>query len=224
MQEHARPEAHKIPPEMDGSTHRAGDLEQVIAQTLEALGFAPVVQRDPSWARFARLLQRWSQRLNLTGHQGEIQIARRLLLDAAALERALPQAETITDLGSGAGIPGIPLAICRPDTRFRLVESRERRHHFQRAAIRELGLENVEAVRGRAETLDPAPTEGVISQAFAKPAQALRWMRPWVAPGGWAAIATARTDPPEHAEFENGGWRDYSEDPARAVWIARLVA
>ena len=66
------------------------------------------------WEKLALLLERWSQRINLTGHRGALAIAERLLLEAAALSQVLPAAETIADLGSGAGIPGLPLAICRP--------------------------------------------------------------------------------------------------------------
>jgi len=99
----------------------------------------------------AELVESWGRRLNLTGHRDSRTIAKRLVLDAAALMTHLPDFVAVADLGAGAGFPGLPLAILRPDARVFLVEARERRHHFQRHVIRELGISNVEAVRGRIE-------------------------------------------------------------------------
>ncbi|MGH7338331.1 MAG: 16S rRNA (guanine(527)-N(7))-methyltransferase RsmG, partial [Myxococcota bacterium] len=168
----------------------------------------------------------WSERINLTGHRGALSIAERLLLEAAALSQVLPPAESIADLGSGAGIPGLPLAICRPHCEVRLVESRARRHHFQRAAIRDLGLDNATALLGRAEQLDVQPSVGVIAQAMARPEQALHWMRPWMSANGWVALATVpgSTDRLRHPDLTQGRALRYAapRGPERSVWIARL--
>ncbi len=143
----------------------------------------------------ARLVERWGQRINLSGHRTLDAIVRGLVLEAAALGSALPELESIADLGSGAGFPGLPLAILRPGCRLTLIEARERRHHFQRSAARELALENVYPLRGRAETLEPAPHAAVVAQAMAQPAQALAWMRPWAAPGGLLVLPGSETAP-----------------------------
>jgi 16S rRNA (guanine527-N7)-methyltransferase len=179
------------------------------------------------WARLALFIDRWGRRLNLTGHPDVLAIAERLLLEAAALNQALPDALSIADLGSGAGIPGLPIALCRPETQVWLIEARERRHHFQRAAIRELGLENAEALRGRAEDLEPRLCEGVVSQAFAKPERAVAWMRPWMTATGWIALATVPDFPGlSHPDLASGELRFYASPggPARAVWLARSRA
>jgi len=104
----------------------------------------------------AQLLEQWSKRINLTGHQTAPEIVRKLILDAAALTAQLPEIASLADIGSGAGFPGFPVAILRADCRVTLVESRERRHHFQRQVIRQLGLGNVRAELGRAEALEPS--------------------------------------------------------------------
>ena len=174
--------------------------------------------------KLAVLLDRWSQRINLTGHRGAIEIAERLLLEAAALSQVLPAADSIADLGSGAGVPGLPLAICRPHCEVRLIESRERRHHFQRAAIRELGLSNAVALLGRAEQLPVQPSDGVIAQAMAAPDQALSWMRPWAAPGVWLALPSVPGIAVRHPDLQSGRALRYAapRGPERAVWVARL--
>lgn len=203
--------------------HDPAELRELLERGLSELGVVADSSTLDRWVQLARLLERWSQRINLTGHRGELAIARRLLLESAALSQVLPAAATIADLGSGAGIPGLPLAICRPASQIWLVESRERRHHFQRAAIRELGLANAVALYGRAEDLDARQSEGVISQAFASPDLALRWMRPWALPAGWIAIATsADLVDPRQPRFAGGELVSYAAPggPPRVVWIS----
>lgn len=141
------------------------------------------------------LLAQWSKRINLTGHKTAPEIVRRLILDAAALAKQLPEIDSLADIGSGAGFPGFPVAILRPGCRVTLVESRERRHHFQRQVIRQLGLENVHAELGRAEALVPSPHAAAIAQAVARPADALPLLLPWVETGGWLFFPSS-TPPP----------------------------
>lgn len=206
--------------------HVEHPAREVLSRGLAALGRPATAAEIERWERLAELLAHWGQRINLTGHRGPRAIAERLLLEAAALSGVLPAADRIVDLGSGAGIPGLPLAICRPEAEIWLVESRERRHHFQRAAIRELGLANVRTLRGRVEALEPIPCGGVISQAFAKPHQALAWMRPWLAESGWIALAAtpSRDVPFVHPDLTPGELLPYAAPgaPPREVWLARL--
>jgi 16S rRNA (guanine527-N7)-methyltransferase len=204
------------------------ELGAELARGLGVLGLPDDAVAVGRWLKLAVLLDRWSQRLNLTGHRGAREIAKRLLLEAAALSQVLPEASTIADLGSGAGVPGLPLAICRPDYVVRLVESRARRHHFQRAAVRELGLANALPLLGRAEELEVVPSDGVIAQAMATPELALAWMLRWALPGGWVALATvpARADRLQHPDLDSGQALRYAAPggPERAVWLARLRA
>jgi 16S rRNA (guanine527-N7)-methyltransferase len=202
------------------------ELRSVQERGLEELGVATEPSQLDRWVKLALLLERWSERINLTAHRGARAIAERLLLESAALNQVLPPARTIADLGSGAGIPGLPLAICRPHCEVRLVESRERRHHFQRAAIRELGLANAAALLGRVEELEVQPSEGVIAQAIARPEQALGWMRPWMGATGWIALATIPGTAAglSHPDLTQGRALRYAapHGPERSVWIARL--
>lgn len=179
-------------------------------------------------AALACLLAQWAARMNLTGHRSPEAIARRLVLDALAFGQALGLGEpaSLADLGSGAGFPGLPLAILWPRCRVTLVDARERRHHFQRAAVRSLGLTNVEPRRGRIEALPAELHQVVVAQALARPEEAVALMLPWVAPGGWLVLpqsaGAAPIDAP--APLVNARMRSYvvpAGGPQRALWAAQ---
>lgn len=178
-------------------------------------------------AELASLVAAWGERMNLTGHRDAETVARRLVLDALALSRVLPASETIADLGSGAGFPGLPLAILRPDSRVFLVESRERRHHFQRQAVRALGLENATPRRGRFDEMQPELCGGVLAQAVAPPDRLLGWMLRWAAPGAWIAVPTGeRPEPlesPRIATQEALVYRVPLGGSQRGLWLARTA-
>jgi 16S rRNA (guanine527-N7)-methyltransferase len=208
--EHDRPQSHE-------STLSAG---------LAELGLP--IDRSGALAELARLVSRWAERINLTAHRSPEAVARRLVLDALALGAALPVVppDTLADLGSGAGFPGLPLAILWPSCQITMVDSRLRKHHFQRTAIRALDLPNARAVRGRAESLDAAPHQIVVAQAMAQPAQVLQWMRRWATTDGWLVLPQSDSVPriavPADIRFE--AIRRYQVPlggPARSLWLGR---
>lgn len=171
-------------------------------------------------------LERWAQRLNLTAHVGQVAIVHRLILDAAALGTVLPQAERVADIGSGAGFPGIPLALLWPHARVTSIDARERRIHYQRSALRELGISNVSSQHGRAEILDPTPHDLVLAQALAPPERALPLLVPWVAAGGIVALPGAERVPlvSTHPEIEPQPPLSYQVPcggPRRTLWLGR---
>lgn len=179
-------------------------------------------------ASLAEQVHAWSARVDLTAHRSAEAILRRLVLDAAALAAVLPAADRVVDLGSGAGFPGLPIAILQPERSLLLVEARERAHHFQRAAVRKLGLANVELRRGRAEDLDPEPADLVLAQAMGPPAQVVRWMVRWVRTGGWIALPCAERVPSgleSAVELVASEVRPYVvplRGPRRLLWLGRI--
>jgi len=201
----------------------------VLEQGLAELGLELAPDRAEALLRLAELVGGWGRRINLTGHRTVEGVIRRLVLEAAALLLEAPRFESLVDLGSGAGFPGLPIAILRPSVRVTLVEARLRRHHFQRAAIRELGLGQVQLLRGRAEELSPEVHAAVVAQAMARPAQALAWMLPWAEPGGLLLLPGSESAPAagERSGFSVEAIRRYRlpcGGPARTLWIGRRSA
>jgi len=168
---------------------------ELLSAGLQELSMHVAPEQVDQLLQLAQLLQEWASRINLTGHRTLEAIVERLILEALALEAQMPAVQTLADLGSGAGFPGLPIAILRPDRQVTLVESRLRRHHFQRAALRALGLTNVTAVLGRVEELDPRAHEGAVAQAMAKPGRVVGLMLPWVEVGGWVMVPGAASVP-----------------------------
>ena len=203
-------------------------VRDVLAAGLAELG----ISDEPAVVRLERLcvlVSQWAARLNLTAHLEPEAIARRLVLDALALGVAFPGGAVgpIADLGSGAGFPGLPIAAVWPGAELTLVEARERRHHFQRTCVRELGLGNARPILGRAEELPAAHHRVVVAQAMAQPATALAWMRRWAARDGWLVLPLSESQPavdaPAGIRFEEmRPYRVPLGGARRRIWIGRV--
>jgi 16S rRNA (guanine527-N7)-methyltransferase len=197
-----------------------------LARGLAELGFPAEPDLTPPLLTLAGMLSAWSLRMNLTAHRSLDAIVTRMLLDAAALVSQLPALDSVADIGSGAGFPGLPLAILRPGCRVTLIEARRKRHHFQRAVVRELALSNVALEHGRAEDLAPRAHAGAIAQALAKPERALPWMLPWVEDGGYLLLPGSDSPPqvPDRTDVSQERLVRYRVPVSgieRSLWIGR---
>jgi 16S rRNA (guanine527-N7)-methyltransferase len=124
----------------------------------------------------------------------------RHLLNSAVLGEAIPQGSTVCDIGSGAGLPGLVVAIARPDLSITLVEPLLRRTTFLGEVVEALSLTNVEVVRGRADALHGSRTFDVVtSRAVAPLDRLLEWSMPLVAPAG-ALVAMKGSNVGEEVE------------------------
>jgi 16S rRNA (guanine527-N7)-methyltransferase len=109
----------------------------------------------------------------------------RHLLNCAVTAELLAPGATVTDVGSGAGLPGIPLALARPDLRIELLEPLQRRVAFLREAVSALGLDQIQVVRGRAEDVRGADGVDVVTARAVAPLSRLAgWCLPLLRPGG----------------------------------------
>lgn len=144
----------------------------------------------PKAVRYSELLRSDAVVRGLIGPHEAARIWTRHLLNSAVVEELVPAGAYVVDVGSGAGLPGIPLALARPDVRVTLLEPLQRRVRFLEETIDALDLgDRVEVVRGRAE--EPAIrarlplSTAVVVRAVAPLDRVVRWCLPLVEPDGW---------------------------------------
>jgi 16S rRNA (guanine527-N7)-methyltransferase len=162
-----------------------------VGRRLRAAGVPLPEAQVESLTRFLELLNRWNRVYNLTGIRDADELVNRHLVESLALAPLL-RGDRIADVGTGAGLPGMPLAIAEPNRSFTLIESRAKRVRFLRQAIVELGLSNAEVAHGRAEHLRfERPFATVLARAVAPPAELLAIVRGLTAPGSILLLLTA---------------------------------
>jgi len=141
--------------------------EKVLNAGLEALGLTLSAAARSSLLAYCRLLAKWNRTYNLTSITRAEEMVSHHLLDSLAVLSHLPVGRVI-DVGTGPGLPGIPLAIARPEQSFTLLDSNGKKTRFLVQAVGELGLANVEVVNSRVEDYQPAELfDVVVSRAFA---------------------------------------------------------
>lgn len=143
------------------------------------------LDRVPLAQRYAELLSTAGVERGLIGPREAPRLWDRHLLNCAVLSEVIPEGSSVVDIGSGAGLPGVVLAIARPDLTLTLAEPLLRRTTFLTEVVDELGLDNVEVVRARAEMLHGHRAFDVVtSRAVAPLARLLEWSMPLVSATG----------------------------------------
>ncbi len=167
-------------------------------------------QVEEGFAAYLGLLAHFNKSMNLIGPLSRAEIIDGLLIDSAtaaavcAPSRAPAGAQqaSILDVGSGAGLPGIPLKLLYPDCPLTLVEPRRKRATFLNIAKTRLGLDDVTIEQERIEDVPPARYDYVISKAFQPPLEWLQTASEWVSDGG---VVMCLTRPGERAALEERG-------------------
>ena len=147
-------------------------------------------------ARYLALLLRWNAAYNLTAIRDPREMVTKHLLDSLAMAPFVADLSSLADLGTGAGLPGIPLAIATPGLRVTLVESNGKKARFMREALRTLALGNAEVAESRIEALDrPGQFAAITARALATLPQILALGGHLLAPDGvLLAMKGARPD------------------------------
>ncbi len=161
------------------------ELQRGIAQ----LGIALDEEQQRKLLDYLALLHKWNKVYNLTAVRDPQQMVSYHLLDSLAVLPHLWSGRWL-DVGCGAGLPGVVLAIARPDWRLSLLDSNSKKTSFVQQAVIELGLKNVSVHCGRVEEWRPEEKfDGIISRAFTELGDFLRITRHLMAEGGrWAAM------------------------------------
>lgn len=167
---------------------------RLLEDGLGTLGLSGAGRLADSLLTFQALLARWNRAFNLTAVRDPEEMVVRHLLDSLAIHPWVP-AGRIADIGTGAGLPGIPLALALPDRTFTLVDSVGKKLRFVRQACRELGLDNVAPVHIRLEDFRPEqPFDAVVARALAPLERLAPLAAPLLAPGG-SLLAMSGRDP-----------------------------
>lgn len=142
------------------------DPQHILATGLADLQLTLTVEQQQRLLAFIALLEKWNRSFNLTAVEGTAAMVTHHLLDSLSI---LPfiRGEQVLDVGSGAGLPGLPLAVARPDWGFVLLDSNGKKTRFMQQAVLELKLPNVSVVKSRIEEYRPERAfDTVISRAF----------------------------------------------------------
>ena len=158
-------------------------MKSRLEQGFEALGLVVEEAQLGRLLGYLDLIEKWNRVYNLTAIRDKEKMVAHHLLDSLSIVPYV-NARRCADVGSGAGLPGIPLAIMKPDMAVVLIESNGKKAAFIRQTIIELGLDNASVEARRVETVEGKRFDAVVSRAFADTALFARLALPICASGG----------------------------------------
>ena len=165
------------------------DNRQKLQSGLKEMGLDLSGEQQDKLLAYVEMLKKWNKTYNLTALRDESQIISHHLLDSLTLPPYLEGAQTMLDVGSGGGQPGIPTAVCRPDLQITLLDANTKKTSFLQQAAIELELKNVRVVSGRVEAVQGLRANVITSRAFAELADFVNWTAHLLQDGGrWAAM------------------------------------
>lgn len=156
-------------------------IDERLVRSAATLG---VTLTEPDAGRLSRLLdelERWNRTYNLTAIRNRDDMLTHHLLDSLSIHPDL-HGTAVADVGTGAGFPGLPLALINPGRRFTLIDSNGKKIRFVQHAARELGLENVEGLHGRVEVIKDRVFDTVVARAFAPLPELVNYVTPLCGP------------------------------------------
>jgi 16S rRNA (guanine527-N7)-methyltransferase len=191
---------------------RAGSLLQRLLADAATLGVALSQENGLRLCALLDELVRWNKAYNLTAITQPQAMLTHHLLDSLAVHADLV-GERIADVGTGAGFPGLPLALLEPERRFTLIDSNGKKIRFVAHAARTLGLANVDALQARVEALSPIESfDTVVARAFAPLPELLEKIAPLAGPTT-RVLAMKGKRPDEELAALPRGWRVLAARP-----------
>lgn len=180
------------------------------------------------YTAYVSLLKQFNQSMNLIGPMDDGEIVEFLLADSLVAACALPPSGHMLDVGSGAGLPGIPLKIAYPDLPLTIVEPRQKRANFIKIATQRLKLTDVTIHNARIEDVPAGRFDYVISKAFQPPQTWLATAAPWRADAGHILVMTRALELPGLEPIAKGlnlqlkAWASHFPEPVddnRVVYV-----
>ncbi|HVF35931.1 MAG TPA: 16S rRNA (guanine(527)-N(7))-methyltransferase RsmG [Candidatus Saccharimonadia bacterium] len=195
------------------------DLRASLLDGIDALGLALDEAACARLIDYLALLQRWNAAYNLTAIRDPRESVTKHLLDSLAVLPHL-DAQPLADLGSGAGLPGIPIAIAQRERAVVLVESNGKKARFLRECVRALPLPNASVAETRAEAGAAGSTGSAIARALASLDELCGYAEPWVGATGRLYAMKGPGFEPELAALRPG----WAHEATRALFVPGLDA
>jgi 16S rRNA (guanine527-N7)-methyltransferase len=213
------------PTSADPMSKDAQAVGRRLNELLNQAGLQPLSD-EQGWRfqKYCALLLRWNARTNLTAIRDQEGILSRHFVESIACAQNLPGGiSTLLDFGSGAGFPGLPIAVCRPEIAVTLAESQGKKAAFLREVVRVLDL-SVTVHSGRAEAL-PDQFDCVTLRAVDRMPEAVRSGILLLRPGGWLALMTTESELPQLQEALGGSvsWQDAVSLPGAGQRVLGLA-
>ena len=177
-----------------------GPEETALRSGVSELGLALDEVQHRQLLDYLALIAKWNKVYNLTAVRDPLEMVSQHLLDSLAVVQPLrrelaEQPAALLDVGSGAGLPGVALAIACPDLEVACVDTVAKKASFIRQAAAELGLQRVQGLHARVEALPPRPWDVIASRAFSSLLDLVNLTRALLAPDGvWLAMKGKRPD------------------------------
>lgn len=162
-------------------------ISDIIKQEEQSMQLMLSSQELDSFEIYAAELKKWNSKVNLTAITKDNEIAIKHIMDSLTLAPYIKEGDTLLDIGSGAGLPVIPLKIIRPEISMVSVDAVAKKIHFQRHVIRILNLKNIEAIHARIEELHKTHSHSfslITSRAFTRLDRFVSLAAPLLSEGG----------------------------------------
>ena len=163
------------------------------AAAVRQLGLEFTTDQLERLRRYERLLREWNERVNLVSRKDIDRLVGYHFLDSLTASALIPQGSTVCDVGSGGGLPGIPLKIARDDIRLALVESTGKKARFLELAVSELKLGQTIVRAERVESMSGLQFDVVLSRLVGKTDEIAKWVARLLNPGGLIILYKSAT-------------------------------